>query len=88
MPDQTTSQRFYTLLKGKGSNVQVVSPNQGVVERAKSTLRRQIKDASRGRLHQSAPRKKGIYNSSLQKRKHNSKRRKRTKPKKRQRARK
>lgn len=44
LPDKNnTPQKFYGIQRGKGAPLQLVSPMEGVIEKAKIKLRRQIK---------------------------------------------
>ena len=52
---QVHGKRFYPLQQGSGSSIQIVSPAQGSVQRAKSELKRQMSRAP----SQSSPSKKG-----------------------------
>lgn len=58
LPDEKLTKRFYFLQKGKGPSMQLVSPEQGVIERAKSTLKRQLNTFSPTKSTHSCARKR------------------------------
>ena len=76
LPDSESVQKFYPLQKGKGSAIQVVSPEQAAIERAKMKLKRQLNSRPKSQSRQSSvgKRRKNISTArARQRRKKNRK---------------
>ena len=66
--NETYGQKFYPLQEGKGSSIQLVSPAQGSIQRAKSDLKRQLSE-SRCQTASGSPKKRKRKNPPSKKKK-------------------
>ena len=68
LPDYQTTKSFYPLQKGKGADltgVEVISPQESIIQRAKSTLNRNINRGAVGGVVQSASGRKRKRSKSV-----------------------